>query len=110
MLLGFVFHKFLSNVYSLFIMGKTKVVEKKGTRGGISRASKPRSSGRKPLNRYMLETESESVSTSAKKLKLSEHEYHINVDATLGYRVINFVTVFAAISEFLQCAKSVNLP
>jgi len=86
-------------------MVKTKVVEKKGTRGGISRASKPRSSGRKPLNRYMLETEIESVSTSAKKLKLSEHEYHINVDATFGYRVINFVTVFAAISEFLVCKE-----
>ncbi|XP_025162547.1 uncharacterized protein LOC112588080 isoform X1 [Harpegnathos saltator] len=84
-------------------MGKTKVEERKGIKAKNRRASKPRNSKKKPQNRYVLEGESESVSTSAKKLKQSEDEYHINVDATTGYRFIDFVTVFAAMSEFLVC-------
>ncbi|XP_025158390.1 uncharacterized protein LOC105190689 [Harpegnathos saltator] len=84
-------------------MGKTKVEERKGTKAENRRASKPRNSKKKPQNRYVLEGESESVSISAKKLKQSEEEYHINVDATIGYRFIDFVTVFAAMSEFLVC-------
>lgn len=75
---------------------------KKGSRASTSRASRS-SMKRRPLNRYSLEGETESVSTSAKKLKTSADDYEIHVNNTFGYRFINFVTVFTNILQLIVC-------
>lgn len=58
-------------------------------------------------NQHSKETETEFASTSAKKLKDSE-DTEITVDPTHGYRLINFVSVFAAISAIVKCKKCDN--
>ncbi|XP_012232335.2 uncharacterized protein [Linepithema humile] len=76
---------------------------KKGSRASTSRASRSSIKRRQPLNRYSLEGETESVSTSAKKLKTSTDDYEIHVNKTFGYCFINFVTVFTSISQLIVC-------
>lgn len=51
-----------------------------------------------------MEQETASTSRSAKKLKPSE-ETDVPVSANFGYRIINFVTVFSAISNVVKCKK-----
>lgn len=51
-----------------------------------------------------MEKEEASTSTSAKKLKGSE-TMDFDVNASFGYRLINFVAVFSAISEVVKCKK-----
>ena len=41
----------------------------------------------------------ESVGTSARKLKLSDNARNIEVDASFGYRFINFLAVLSARKE-----------
>ncbi|KYM94754.1 hypothetical protein ALC62_14605 [Cyphomyrmex costatus] len=88
-------------------MESKKVVysNKKGSKSSTTRANKNRISKRRPLNRFSLEKDTENVSTSAKKLKMSEGEYEIQVDRSFGYRFINFIAVFSAISELVVCKK-----
>lgn len=50
-----------------------------------------------------MESEEAGTSTSAKKLKATE-DVDIVVDATFGYRIVNFVAVFSAISEAVKCS------
>lgn len=45
-----------------------------------------------------MEQETESVSTSAKKLKTSSEEYDIEVFPTFEYRFIDFLTMFTTLS------------
>lgn len=54
------------------------------------------------MNRYTMENEEASTSTAAKKLKSGE-DLEFEVNASFGYRLINFVSVFAAISEAVKC-------
>jgi len=44
------------------------------------------------------------TSTSAKKLK-SGASFDFEVNASFGYRLINFISVFSAISEVVKCKK-----
>lgn len=45
------------------------------------------------------------MSASVKKLKLSKHQYEIDVAEAFGYRFINFVAVMSAISKVVLCKK-----
>jgi len=47
-------------------------------------------------------SDTEGVSRLAKKLKTT-HEYEFEIDATFGYRILNFVTVFGMLSQILKC-------
>lgn len=79
---------------------------KKGSHDSSERASRSNIKGRKPRNRYMLEKESDKVSTSAKKLKTSHKQYDINVSPTFEYHFIDFLTVFFSIlSPILVCKE-----
>lgn len=85
---------------------KIKVYDKKKDSRNIKeRPGKNRIGKRKPINRYLLEKETENVSTSAKKLKMSEEDYEIFTNPTFGYRFIDLVTVFSALSQLLVCKK-----
>lgn len=57
------------------------------------------------MNRFEMESpQLESViSTSAKKLMQSKDRYNVEVDAAFGYRLLNFIAVFSAISEVVVC-------
>jgi len=70
-----------------------------------TRASKASISKRRVKNRYLMETDDASVSASVKKLKMTEQKYDINVNGLFGYRIIDFLTVFSAISELVMCKK-----
>lgn len=91
----------------LFIdtMNKKVYRGKKGIRSTYSFAKKPKiTSKRRLLNRFDMESQPESVGTSAKKLKQSEKTYkEIDVDQTFGYRLINFV--FSTISQAVVCKR-----
>lgn len=83
---------------------RSKYRDRKGTKGGASFANKPSKSRHRPLNRFEMESpDPESVGTSAKKLRLSEDARQVEVDASFGYRLINFVAVFSAISQVVEC-------
>lgn len=81
------------------------MVGKKGQRGSSYRAVRRSVRGRKVSNRYVMKRQKESVTSAAKKLKMSEDDYNINVDAAFGYRFIDFVSVFTAISNFVVCKE-----
>lgn len=51
----------------------------------------------------MESADPESVGTSAKKLRLSEGVREVEVDASFGYRLINFLAMFFAISQIVEC-------
>jgi len=59
---------------------------------------------RRPPNRHSFEADSEFVSTSAKKLKVDD-KYDRDVDDLFGYRFVNFLTVFTAISQVVVCKQ-----
>jgi len=77
----------------------------KGTKKKTWSSKRSKISNRRPPNRHSMEKESESVSTAAKKLKLSKDDYDIEVNESFGYRLINFVTVFSAFSEIVVCKQ-----
>jgi len=59
-----------------------------------------------------MKGESESVCTTAKKLKLSKEDHDIEVNESFGYQLINFIAAFSALSEVLvckQCGKNLIL-
>ena len=77
----------------------------KGCRENKDRSSR-RKSGRRPLNRYVLETGSkENFSTSSKKLNLDKDMDDIKISASLGYKFINLLSVLMSLSQFLVCQK-----
>ncbi|XP_071568778.1 uncharacterized protein [Temnothorax nylanderi] len=87
---------------------KEKVYDtKKGTKIQYKTRKRSKISNRKPVNRFSIEQDIEYVSTSAKKLKLSKDECNcgddVELDNAFGYRLLNFVAVFSAISELVQC-------
>lgn len=55
-----------------------------------------------PANRYQAEKEQASTSTSAKKLKTANN-IHVPKNTHIEYRIVNFITVFAAISQCVKC-------
>lgn len=57
---------------------------------------------RHPVNRHEMEQESQSTCASAKKLRATR-DADIEVNAKCGYRILNFLTVFSAISEVVKC-------
>ena len=59
---------------------------------------------RRPPNRHSVEADSEFVSTSAKKLKVDD-KYDRDVDDLFGYRFVNFLPVFTAISQVVVCKE-----
>ncbi|XP_029177754.1 uncharacterized protein LOC114945652 [Nylanderia fulva] len=78
---------------------------RKSTRGSKSYENRSKISGKRPLNRFEMEAPPpESVGTSAKKLRRSEESYNeIKVNETFGYRLLNFIAVFTALSESVVC-------
>lgn len=64
----------------------------------ISRGKKRKQS----YNPKTVEADESSFSTSAKKLK-NQKEILVPRDSSIEYRIFNFITVFAAISEYVQC-------
>lgn len=62
-----------------------------------------RTNNRWPVNRYSMEKETESVSTLAKNWRCLKKS--IQTNPTFGYRFINFVTIFSAISQLVVCKK-----
>lgn len=83
-------------------MSKRVVLDTKDSRKTVGRPC--RSKKKRPLNRYVMENEEASTSTSAKKLKSSE-TVDFDVNAFFRYRLINFVSVFSAISEVVKCKE-----
>lgn len=55
-----------------------------------------------PKNRYEAEQEKASISASAKKLR-NAHNVEVPEESNIGYRILNFVTVFSALSECVKC-------
>ncbi|XP_018315739.1 uncharacterized protein [Mycetomoellerius zeteki] len=79
---------------------KRVTIDKKGSREIKGRASRPKKRP-KPLNRHMIECETASTSASAKKLKTSS--VIVPIDASHGYRIINFLTLFSTLSDMIKC-------
>ena len=76
---------------------------RKGSKTDSGFSKKPSASRRRPSKRHEMETpEDLNVSASAKKLK-ERNFYDIEVDPSFGYRLINFIPVFAAISNVVVC-------
>jgi len=80
-------------------------LDRKGSKFNANRSKNSSIRNRKPVNRYNLERENESVSTSVKKLRMSEGNYEVNVDQSFGYRFIEFMSVFSAIAQLVVCTK-----
>lgn len=77
---------------------------KKGTKTSVSSVRRPTASRRRPLNRHEVEAPDDlNASSSAKKLKQSEDLYDMEVNPAFGYRIINFIAVFSAISDVVVC-------
>lgn len=77
---------------------------RKGTTMSSGHEKRRKSSSRRPLNRFEMETPDDAnVSTSARKLKDSGDDYDIEVDNTISYCMLNFITVFTAISNAVVC-------
>lgn len=88
-------------------MGDRKIVynAKKGTRINYRSLHRRNISNRRPPNRYEAEVNTEGVSASAKKMRMSTSANDIDVDAQFGYRIINFIAVMSAICEVVVCKK-----
>lgn len=76
---------------------------RKGTKKDTAYENRPKR--KRPLNRHEIEKpEDLNVSASARKLKEKDSN-DIEVDPTFGYHLVNFVTVFAAISNVVVCKE-----
>lgn len=78
---------------------------KKGSRGLRSEEGLRKSRTRKRKNVFnpnLAESSSESFSASAKKLK-NNNELIVSEDSSVEYRILNFITVFSAISNLVKC-------
>ena len=81
----------------------------KGSRKTTSRPSRTKIGNRKPPNRHSFESDTEGVSRLAEKLKTTD-EPEIEIEATFGYRILNFISVFGTLSQILkcQCGESIS--
>lgn len=77
----------------------------KGNRGKYLTRKRSKIGNRRPPNRHSFEDDSEYVSASAKKLKMKDGKCDREVDESFGYRFINFLTVFSAISQVVVCRE-----
>lgn len=76
---------------------------RKGTKKDTAYENRPKR--KRPLNRHEIEKpEDLNVSASARKLKEKDSN-DIEVDPTFGYHLVNFVTVFDAISNVMVCKE-----
>lgn len=57
---------------------------------------------KRPLNRHEM-VKKQTTSASAKKIKASKEIPHIHEDNDIDYRILNFVTVFRTLSEYVKC-------
>ncbi|XP_066596972.1 uncharacterized protein [Prorops nasuta] len=91
-------------MFIIFAMTSRVYSHKKGVRGASGSNKRPKISRKRPFNRHELDTPIESEpSISARKLKMSDDFYDIEVDSAFGYRIINFIAVFSTISNFVVC-------
>jgi len=68
-----------------------------------SKVQKSRPKKRKYVfNPKTAETDESSFSASMKKLKMQE-EIFVPRNSSVEYRILNFITVFAVISEYVKC-------
>jgi len=56
----------------------------------------------RPANRYEAERAELDASTSTKKLKTAQ-DIPVPEESSIGYRILNFFTVFSALSECVKC-------
>lgn len=75
---------------------------RKGSRKSNERPSRIKT--RRVSNRYSMEGEEASTRASAKKLKIFS-DAEIEIDASFGYRIVDFISIFAAISSVVKCKK-----
>lgn len=74
---------------------------RKGSKKDTAYENRPKR--KRPLNRHEIEKpEDLNVSASARKLKQKDIN-NVEVDPTFGYHLVNFVTVFTAISNVVVC-------
>lgn len=85
--------------------GKRVYATKKGNKENPSRVGEHRGKKRLPPTPTRFEGDTEKVSASAKKIRASTGDYNVNVNPTFGYRLIEFVSVFAAIAQLVVCKK-----
>jgi len=78
---------------------------RKGSKASSSLQKRSKISNRRPPNRHSFEDCSEYVSASSKKLKLSNLNNERDVNSNFGYRLINFFTVFTALSDAVSCKQ-----
>lgn len=74
-------------------MSKTITLDIKGNRKSVGHSPRNTKKRHYLLNRYSMEKEEASISTSAKKLKSGE-SVDFEVNTSFEYRLINFVSVF----------------
>lgn len=76
----------------------------KGSKSNHTPRRRSKICNRQPPNRWSTEeNDKENVSSSAKKLKMSSSSSEADVDSSLSYRILNFVTVFTMISDNVVC-------
>lgn len=85
-------------------MSKRTYLDRKGSRKMTGRPSTSKKKKHFPVNRFSMEKDEANTSASSKKLK-STDAADIEIDASFGYRIINFVSVFSIISEAVKCKK-----
>lgn len=78
---------------------------RKGSKLVKSNNARSKISNRRPPNRHSFEGDSEYVSTSSKKLKSSESQYDREVNDNFSYRLIEFISVFSALSQLVVCKQ-----
>lgn len=84
---------------------KTVYSGHKGSRSSSGRANRAKR-GKRPLNRYVLETSSnERFSASSKKVDLDKDIDDIDVDGSFGYRFINLIPFLMLLSQLVVCKK-----
>jgi len=78
---------------------------RKGNKASSSSQKRSKISNRRPPNRHAFEDDSEYVSASSKKLKMSGLNSERDVNSNFGYRFINFFAVFTALSDVVVCKQ-----
>lgn len=96
---------FISNFLAIMSEKRKIYAGKKGTKTNTASSKRSKISNRRPQNRYEKEEDPENVNTSVQKLNTSRNNYEVEVNNEIGYRLINFLTVFVAIAEMVVCKK-----
>lgn len=76
-------------------------MSKKGSRSSSARVAKPKKRP-VPQNRYVLENDTSCASASAQKLG-NKRSLTVPIDPNFGYSILEFNSVFSAISESVVC-------